>query len=117
MPCQPSLDARTTFIHTQLPPLSKVQAMVLTLWSLGMVLARSCVLTAVSLFLASWLSSKKQAVRQRLREVLQGCGQTGRAAPSARRGGQFHAPAALGPQRVAGYPTGPGPRCLPWARA
>jgi hypothetical protein len=33
-----------------------------------MVLARSCALTAVSAFLATWLGRKEPAVRQQLRE-------------------------------------------------
>jgi hypothetical protein len=55
-------------IQTHLPHLSKPQATVLALWSLGMVLARSCALTAVSAFLATWLGRKEPAVRQQLRE-------------------------------------------------
>jgi hypothetical protein len=42
--------------------------MVLALWSLGMVLARSCALTAVSACLAPWLHGKDNTLRQRLRE-------------------------------------------------
>jgi hypothetical protein len=48
--------------------LTKPQATVLALWSLGMVWARSCALTAVSVFLATWLHRKDDAVRQQLRE-------------------------------------------------
>jgi hypothetical protein len=51
-----------------LPHLSKPQAAVLALWSLGMVLARSCALTAVSTFLAAGLERKANTVRQQLRE-------------------------------------------------
>ena len=51
-----------------LPPLSKPQATVLALWSLGMVLARSCALTAVSHFLAKGMQRKEQTVRPQLRE-------------------------------------------------
>jgi hypothetical protein len=58
----------TTVIQTRLPHLTKPQATVLALWSLGMVLARSCALTAVSAFLATWLHRKEDAVRQQLRE-------------------------------------------------
>jgi hypothetical protein len=50
-----------------MPHLSKPQAVVLALWSLGMVLARSCALTAVSLFMAQGLARKPNAVRQQLR--------------------------------------------------
>jgi hypothetical protein len=53
---------------THLPHLSKTQATGLALWSLGMVLARSCALTAVSAFLAEGLKQKENTVRQRLRE-------------------------------------------------
>jgi hypothetical protein len=48
--------------------LTKPQATVLALWSLGMVLARSCALTAVSAFLAPWLGRQENTVRQQLRE-------------------------------------------------
>lgn len=68
MSCHTRVDEWTTIIHTQLPALSKPQATVLALWSLGMVLARSCALTAVSTFLATLLKRKEQTVRQQLRE-------------------------------------------------
>lgn len=55
-------------LHTHLPHLSKPQVMVLALWSLGMVLARSCALTAVSTALAPWLQRPENTLRQRLRE-------------------------------------------------
>jgi hypothetical protein len=58
----------TTIIRTQLPTVSQPQATVLALWSLGMVLARSCALTAVAAFLATWLRRPEQNVRQQLRE-------------------------------------------------
>src|SRR2546422_6923506 len=48
--------------------LSKPQATVLALWSFGMVLARSCALTAVSHVLAKGMKRKEQTVRQQLRE-------------------------------------------------
>jgi hypothetical protein len=48
--------------------LTKPQATVLALWSLGMVWARSCALTAVSVCLAPWLPRKEDAVRQQWRE-------------------------------------------------
>ena len=53
---------------THLPHLSKTQATGLALWSLGMVLAHSCALSAVSAFLAQGLRQKDNTVRQRLRE-------------------------------------------------
>ena len=55
-------------IRTQLPALSTPPASVLALWSVGMVLARSCALTAVTAFLAMWLRRQEQTVRQQLRE-------------------------------------------------
>jgi hypothetical protein len=42
--------------------------MVLAWWSLGMVRARSCALTAVAAFLAVWRRRQEQTVRQPLRE-------------------------------------------------
>ena len=68
MSCQSRLAEWTTAIRTHLPQLSKPQATVLALWSLGMVLARSCALTAVAVFVAGWLHRKEQTVRQQLRE-------------------------------------------------
>ena len=68
MSCHPRVTEWSTIIHTHLPHLTKPQVTVLALWSLGMVLARSCALTAVSVFLATWLHRKEDAVRQQLRE-------------------------------------------------
>jgi hypothetical protein len=68
MSCHPRVTEWATIIRTHLPHLTKPQATVLALWSLGMVLARSCALTAVSVFLATWLHRKEDAVRQQLRE-------------------------------------------------
>jgi Transposase DDE domain len=68
MSCHPRVTEWTTIIHTRFPHLTKPQATVLALWSLGMVLARSCALTAVSAFLAAWLHRKEDTVRQQLRE-------------------------------------------------
>ncbi len=68
MSCHPRVTEWTDTIQTHLPHLSKPQATVLALWSLGMVLARSCALTAVSAFLAPWLGRKENTVRQQLRE-------------------------------------------------
>ncbi len=67
MSCHPRVIEWTDTIQTHLPHLSKPQATVLALWSLGMVLARSCALTAVSAFLATWLHRKEPPVRQQLR--------------------------------------------------
>ena len=68
MSCQKAVYQWTEVVTKQLPHLSKPQAAVLALWSLGMVLARSCALTAVSLFLAQGLERKANTVRQQLRE-------------------------------------------------
>src|SRR6266704_2914858 len=68
MSCHPRVTEWTDTLQTHLPHLSKPQATVLALWSLGMVLARSCALTAVSAFLAPWLGRKENTVRQPLRE-------------------------------------------------
>ena len=46
--CQAGFDQWLTTIMQHLSHLSKPQATVLALWSFGMVLARSCALTAVS---------------------------------------------------------------------
>ena len=66
--CQAGFDQWLTTIMHHLSPLSKPQATVLALWSFGMVLARSCALTAVSHLLAKGLKRKEQPVRQQLRE-------------------------------------------------
>jgi len=68
MSCQKAVYQWTEVVTTYLPHLSKPQAAVLALWSVGMVLARSCALTAVSLFLAKGLDRKANTVRQQLRE-------------------------------------------------
>jgi hypothetical protein len=68
MSCHSKVVEWTSIIHTHLPNLSKPQATVLALWSLGMVLARSCALTAVSVWLAALLQRKENTVRQQLRE-------------------------------------------------
>src|SRR4029450_2127731 len=66
--CQAGFDQWRTTIMPHLAPLSKPQATVLALWSFGMVLARSCALTAVSSLLAAGMPRNEQTVRQQLRE-------------------------------------------------
>ena len=66
--CQAGFDQWQTTIMHHLSHVSKPQATVLALWSFGMVLARSCALTAVSLLLAAGMQRKEQTVRQQLRE-------------------------------------------------
>src|ERR1700745_1573258 len=68
MSCQSAVYQWTEIVTTHMPHLSKPQAAVLALWSLGMVFAHSCALTAVSLFLAQRLERKPNTVRQQLRE-------------------------------------------------
>ena len=58
----------TTLVRQHFPQLSKPQATVLALWSLGMVLARSCALSAVAVLLAVVLGHRPNTVRQQLRE-------------------------------------------------
>ena len=68
MSCQRAVYQWTTEVTTHLPHLSHPQATVLALWSVGMVLARSCALTAVANLLATWQERKANSVRQQLRE-------------------------------------------------
>lgn len=68
MSCHEAVYQWTEVVTKHLPHLSKPQATVLALWSVGMILARSCALTAVSLFLAEGLERKPNTVRQQLRE-------------------------------------------------
>lgn len=62
------LGAWVETVRGQMPHLSKPQAMVLALWSFGMVVTRSCGLTTITTFLAALLDKKENTVRQRLRE-------------------------------------------------
>jgi hypothetical protein len=68
MSCQRAVYQWTAVVTTQMPHLSKPQAAVLALWSLGMVLARSCGLSAVRAVLAVGLERQPNTVRQQLRE-------------------------------------------------
>ena len=65
--CQAGFDQWLTTIMQHLSSLSTPQATVLALWSFGMVLARSCALSAVSSRLAEGMQRHAQTVRQRLR--------------------------------------------------
>jgi hypothetical protein len=58
----------TAMVSRHLPHLSRPQASVLALWSLGMVLAGSCGLSQVSVLLALLLGQGEETLRQRLRE-------------------------------------------------
>jgi hypothetical protein len=55
-------------VREVLPHLSKPQVVVLASFSLGMVFARSCAVSAVAAFLAAGLGQAPNTVRQRLRE-------------------------------------------------
>jgi hypothetical protein len=68
MSCQARVYQWTEVVHTHLPELSKPQASVLALWSLGLVLAQSCALSAVSVYLGAGLGRSANTVRQQLRE-------------------------------------------------
>src|SRR2546427_9131049 len=68
MSCRHPVYQWTSIVTTHFPHLSKPQARVLALWSLGMVVARSCALSAVSALLAQWLERTPNTVRQQLRE-------------------------------------------------
>lgn len=68
MACRDAVYQWAEEIHQHLPHLRRSEAFVLALWSYGMVLARSCALTAVSGLLAAALGQSANTVRQRLRE-------------------------------------------------
>ena len=71
---RPALYQWTAIVGSALPALSTAQVRVLAQWSLGLVLARSCALTAVTVFWATALGQSEDAVRQRLREWCYGAG-------------------------------------------
>jgi hypothetical protein len=68
MSCQKAVYQWTEVVTTHRPHLSKPQAAVLALGSLGMGLARSGALRAVRVVLAKGLERKPNTVRQQLRE-------------------------------------------------
>ena len=112
MSCQQAVYQWTEVVTTHMPHLSKPQATVLALWSVGMVLARSCALTAVSLFLAKGLERKPNTVRQQLREwCYEATGQTGRTPPRAAGGELFCAVIGVGAEVVGGHAAGVRCRC------
>jgi hypothetical protein len=65
---QTKLDNWIAEVSTNMPHLSKPQAIVLGIWSFGMVMTQSCGLTSVASFLATLLGEKENSLRQRLRE-------------------------------------------------
>ena len=68
MTCSQRVSQWTETVSRHLPHLSRPQAAVLALWSLGMVLTGSCGLSQVSAMLAMLLCQQEQTLRQRLRE-------------------------------------------------
>ena len=62
--CHPRVTAWTAILHPRWPHVTKPHATVLAVWSLGMGLARSGALTAVSALLAAWLHRQAEPVRQ-----------------------------------------------------
>src|SRR5713101_6546988 len=68
----------TALLYQRLTTLSWPQAKVLALWSIGIVLARSCSLHAVVLALACLLPFKPLSLRKRLQEwYLEACAKKG----------------------------------------
>ena len=68
MSCHDPVYQWTNTVTTPCPHLSKPQARVRALWSLGMVVARSGALRAVSALLAQWLERKPHTGRQQVRD-------------------------------------------------
>ena len=68
MTCSERVSQWTETVSSHFPHLSRPQAGVLALWSLGMVLSRSCGLSQVSVLLALLLGQQEETLRQRLRE-------------------------------------------------
>lgn len=64
----PALQHWIKTVTQRMPPLSKPQAVVLALWSFGMVMTQSCGLPTIATFIATLLEKKENSVRQRLRE-------------------------------------------------
>lgn len=62
------LNSWIEIVQRHMSVLSKPQAVVLALWSFGIVVTQSCGLTTVTVFLALLLGCKEGAIRQRLRE-------------------------------------------------
>ena len=55
-------------VGMKFPNLSKPQAVVLAMWSFGMVVVGACGLTTICAFLAELLGKKKNSLRQRFKE-------------------------------------------------
>jgi hypothetical protein len=68
MTCHQTVYQWQCILHQHLPHLSRPQAHVLALWSLGVVLTRSCSLSYVTLLLSQALDKPHNTLRQQLRE-------------------------------------------------
>lgn len=68
MPRSLGLSQWQQVVSTQLPHLSRPQATVLALWSLGIVLAQSCGLSSVAVLLGALLDRSETALREQLRD-------------------------------------------------
>ncbi len=68
MSCPTSVSSWEQTVSMHLPHLSRPQAVVLALWSYGMVLAQACGITTITVVLAPLLGQKEATLRQRLRE-------------------------------------------------
>jgi hypothetical protein len=66
------IESWQAMVIEKMPQLSKPQAVVLGLWSFGMVMTQSCGLTTVASFIAGLQGGKENSVRQRLREWYMG---------------------------------------------
>ena len=112
MSCHPRVTEWTVIIQPHMPHLTKPQATVLALWSLGMVLARSCALTAVQC-VSGDVAGPQRACRAPTvaRVLLRGHGQTRASALRTCRGALLCAAVSLGGGAVGGHPIGAGPRC------
>lgn len=65
---QEAVSAWTAEVSRRFPQLSRPQAVVLALWSLGIAVAGCCGQTSVVVVVADWLGQSESTVRQRLRE-------------------------------------------------
>lgn len=68
MTCSDRVSQWKETVSSHLPQLSRAQAAVLALWSLGIVVSGSCGLSQVSVVLAGMLGQGEATLRQRLRE-------------------------------------------------
>ena len=65
----PELNQWIDTVRRHFPAVSKPQALLLALWSFGMIIARSCGLSAVANVLALLLGKSFNTMRERLRDL------------------------------------------------